>query len=232
MKKIVLFILVFSGLTLAQDDSAFDSVFDRMEQRMMKMFENFFGDEDNINQMYGIGKDLFEISPFSGMMKKEFEYDWEQTGKGRYLVIKIPQNNQIDLKIENDLVQVSGQVKVEKENKTQYGTSKSVSIQSISEAFPVPRDCTSKNSKISESKEKNKIIKKVFFPFKNGKPGDPGMLHSQKSFDFPDLKDFKKGIPRPQVSDKRKIKKIPKHGSDQSNSEEMIPLFEDTGDSI
>ncbi len=226
MKKILL-LCIFTFPSFSQDNDSFSKIFELMEARMKKAFDSFFADDDNLDQMLGMGKDIFENSSIGGMLKKDFEYTWEQGVKGRTLVIKVPENNQVNVDIKNESVKVTGQVKVEKTNKTQYGTSKSVSIQSIQEAFPVPKDCTSKASKVTEIKKDKKVITSIFFPYKNGKAGDPGILHSQQSIDFPDIKELKKSFPRPQFSNK--TKKLPPKAkkNNQTSEEDMIPLFDD-----
>ncbi len=222
--------MLMSTTSLGQSsaDDSFSRLFELMEQRIQNAFGDFFSDDDNLNQMFDIGRDIFDQSPFGSMLKQDLEYEWIQEDKGRALIVKIPKDNTLDIKVKGEVIVLSGEIKKTTENKTQHGSSKSVSISSVSEALPVPKDCNGSKVKQSTNSLKGKLVTKVFFPYKNGKPGDPGLLSKQKSFDLSDLsKSFPKSFPRqtnrPKVFNKNKSQ----GKTSKVEEEEMIPLFED-----
>ncbi len=205
MKALVLTFTLISSSLWAQSPDPFDRIFEQMEQRMNEMMNRFGNDS--------MMRDLFEDDFRQlGFTHSAFDYHYTQDDKGRTLIIKpnTPENN-LEIKIQDDSVQISGKVKIEKVDKTQYGESKSVSIQSVNQSLPVPQDTDGNKNKISSNKTKEGEEIHIFFPYKNGKPNDPGFLPESRGF----------------AKQPQKLKKKRK----QFNDDGTIPLFENGGPS-
>ncbi len=230
MKVLIFLTILLTTPSFSQSsaDDSFSRLFELMEERIQKAFGDFFTDDENLNQMFDLGQDIFKKSPFGSMFKQDLEYEWIQEAKGRTLVVKVPENNKLDINIKNKMILITGEIKSTKETKTQHGSSKSVSISSVSEGLPIPLDCDGSKVKQSSKKLDEKLVTRVFFPYKTGKPGDPGQLARQKSFD---MSDITKSLPKNLPGHTRKSKTHKKNNKTEVREDEMIPLFED-GDGI
>jgi len=233
MKRLLLIGFLVTGPVFAQSsaDDSFSRLFELMQERIQKSFGDFFSDDQNLNQMFDIGQDIFDQSSIGSMFKQDMEYEWVQEDRGRALIVKVSENNKLDVNVEDKVVMISGEIKTTKENKTQHGSSKSVSISSVREALPVPLDCDGSQVKQSSKTIDKKLVTKIFFPYKSGKPGNPGHLPNQKSFNISDFsKSFPKNFPQHRKT-KRSQSPSKAQAKKQNSKEEMIPLFND-GDEI
>ena len=66
--------------------------------------------------------------------------------------------NSLKIDIKDGQINLSGQAKIEKENKGQFGISKSISISSFNRSFPIPQGVKAEEVQI-ENNEKSVILK-------------------------------------------------------------------------
>ncbi len=206
MRILLISLITVSFSIQAQNSDPFDRIFNQMEKQVEEMMKKFGADPGM--------RDLFDddFSHF-GMSHSAFDYHYNQGEKGRTLILKPhTKENNFKITIKDNSVQISGEVKTEKVEKSQYGESKSVSIQSVNQSLPVPKDTDGGKNKITSKKVGEVEEIHIFFPYKKGKPSDPGFLPESRGF-------------------AKKDKRIRKKNLKKYNDDGTIPLFKDGGPS-
>ncbi len=130
--------------------------FEKKFEKMMDDFDDehldsFFDDEDFNTILRG-------FNPHRGL--EEGDYRWMDTPKERILILKLGdiKDNELKIDIKDGAVTVSGTITKKVENRTQHGTSTSVSTSSFKKQFLVPRDADSTRPEI-ENKEGEVLIR-------------------------------------------------------------------------
>jgi len=121
---------------------------DQKQPRKKSFFSSLFGNEDFFSeemfeQMDDMAEKMFEqmgkgMGPRMGVSDGVLD-QWEDE-RYIYLRFKLGQidKNSLNLQIKDGTVTVTGQTKIEKTTKNQFGSSTSISISSFHKSFPVP----------------------------------------------------------------------------------------------
>lgn len=126
---------------------------DKMEQMLRHLDEN--GGLGGVDPFFG-------NSNFGSEVKKE----WSDVGKDRVLTVTVPgkSDKSLDIKVNDQMITLSGRFEEKKEDKNVHGSSFSMSIRSVSESIPIPEDLDARKVKIEKGKTANEIIFR--FPYK------------------------------------------------------------------
>jgi|GEM_PF-5462582 len=136
-----------------QMDSRFEKIRKSMDEMMGDDSVDLFGSVSNVAKSHG-----------------QLETKWTNAQKGKKnLVITMPENHKLDVKVQNSNVTISGDLKVETVNKTKYGESKSITQEHVSRQFPLPQGCDEKNYAVSESKKNGQLQLTLTFHCKEEK---------------------------------------------------------------
>ncbi|MCB9091347.1 MAG: Hsp20/alpha crystallin family protein [Halobacteriovoraceae bacterium] len=214
MYRLFLILMLFSSLIGRSEDSDIDKIFQQMEEKMNRMMEGFGPDPFSADDAL---IDHFFSDSF-GAPQSDLHISWSQDDKHRIMIIK-PEATDHNLKvnIQGDSIEVKGTLEKKEEQKGENFHSSSKIYSSVQQSFPIPNDCTEKGSEVKNVDGELR----VYLPYKNGRPGNPGMLYSTPS--FPDRKAFpSRKLKRPADPEPKK------QDSPESEDDDMIPLFRES----
>lgn len=133
-----------------------------MEEQMRKMMEEMESSFSSGGLRLLEDESLNQLLRDSGLFIEldHGQHEWIESEKERILVLKLEtkKDTPIDIKIENGQIIVSAKIEKEVVNQTQFGESRSVSVQHYNRVFLVPEDCDA-NSVNIENKGGEVLIK-------------------------------------------------------------------------
>ena len=180
-KKIVFLLLVYllSGYLVAQDQNNYNQLFDNImkkinggrnadqDQTQEENLSKYFNDK-MLLRMDKMMKDMNESfnNAFDSKISAGFfssnalKHKWEDRPKTKVLIldVKSTEKNPVKVNIKDNIIQLTGKVEQVTENKTNFGTSRSVRINQFNEEIPLPKGVSIFGMKVESHENKTHII--------------------------------------------------------------------------
>ena len=180
---ILLSVFLLSGHSFSQDQNSYNQLFDNImkkinggsardhsqnqKQREEEDLSKYFNDK-MLLRMDKMMKDMndsfnqaFDSKISAGFFSSNsLKHKWEDREKTKVLILDVEstQTNPVKVNIKDNVIQVSGKVEQVTENKTSFGSSRSVRVYQFDEAIPLPKGVSIFGMKVESHKGKTHII--------------------------------------------------------------------------
>lgn len=142
---------------LAQSPSSLDQILkeflesssvDDLEKKMYKMIEEM--DSGALGMFEDRSLDSFLGDSGLLMEFDHGQHEWSETETQRVLTLKLElqKDSPLDIKIENNQIRVQAKIEKETINQTDFGETRSLSVQQYARVFLVPEDCVADSVQI------------------------------------------------------------------------------------